>query len=564
MKFCIVGGRGRMGRLFEKIFTSKGHEVSIIGRGNYEELKKKVNDADITIISVPLSSASEVVRDIAGVISSEKLAVDFSSVMKGNLDAMRSMPCPCAFVHPLFGPDIDSLKNLNFITVPVRKGGRLEWFLNFLREEDSKIIHSTVEEHDRIMALVQGLAHFTSILFAKTLINKSPEEGKAEEFSTTLFRLKKNVLWKIFSQSSDMIANIQFKNDEFRELLKSHRKDFEELYDIVIHKDKEAFGRIFKEIAGRLQSKRMSRRVRVKKPVRNWDKEAIAVLGPAGSFTDAAYEFYLQKAGGSRKKVFVDTIPGIIIAVKEDRVKKGVIPIENSLQGTITETLDGISQNNLKIEKEIILPVHHCCAALSRNPPVERLFSHPQAFLQCSRFIRENYPEAKEISTLSTSEAFQIIKENELNDSLAIGPEIAAEKYGLKIVKRDIEDEKNNKTKFVAVSKNSCKDRGASGGNLKTSIAVYPFHERQGILFKLLSFFNDEKINLTKIESRPMKDELGRYIFYIDLDGSVTDEGVKRSLAGIRKEVGEVKMMGCYGMIVCSRDDLQKQAERGH
>jgi len=528
LKICIIGGRGQMGRLFEKIFLSKGHSVVIQGRQRYSELKDDVSSSDVIIVSVPLDVASKVIDDVSDVVSDDKLVVDFSSVMSKNVEAMECLDCESAFVHPLFGPGIDSLKNMNFAVVGLNKGQKLKWLVDFLKEEDANVVESTVDEHDAVMAVIQGLTHFNNLAFGKTLV----DEGlKDKGFETTLFRMNKRLVSRMFAQEPHVSENIQFMNDKVVDILCRHKKNLDEVYEIVKKKDNAEFERVFKGIASELAVK-SDMGVKVKKPVRKWDKDAVAVLGPRGSYTDAALE--------CDKKVYVDSISEVISAVGNGDVKLGVVPLENSIQGTVTEALDGINSSEVFIKESIVMPIHHCCAGLGGD--VDTVLSHPQAIQQCSKYISSKFHDAKVFHTLSTTEAFQKIKEKGLTNAVAIGPSIAASIYGLKIIDENVEDLSNNKTKFVVLSKEM-------GNGSVTSIVVLPFNEKQGILYKLLGCFDEGKINLTKIESRPVKDEFGVYLFYIDFDGDVSDSSVKKCLDKIKKEVGEVKILGSYDTV---------------
>jgi prephenate dehydratase/prephenate dehydrogenase len=530
MKISIIGGRGAMGRLFEKILLSKGHDVEILGRNNYSKLNKIIKWSDIIIISVPLDCASNVINDISKTVSSDKIVIDFSSVMQPNLEAMKKLNCNCGFVHPLFGPDISSLKNLNIVIVPVK--GNLNKFTNFLQEEDASIIKSSVKEHDKIMSVVQGLTHFNNMVFAKTLIDIKIPHTK---FYTTLFNMEKNMLDRMFSQLAHVSANIQFLNKYTKKSIEIYHKNFEKIKNIINNNDKESFIDEFNKISSEMSVQNQNNTIKIKKRIFN--KNSLAVLGPRGSFTDAAASLL------NLNKVYFDSISEIIKAVKDKKIKLGIIPIENSIHGTVVESLDGINHSNVKIIKAIIMPIHHCIATLPNHSTINTILSHPQALMQCSEYIKKNYPNAKLINTLSTTEAFQEVKEKQLLNAAVIGPTIATQIYGLDILKEDIENEKQNKTKFVVIS-TSYKNTG-----LKTSLVVIPNNEKQGILFNMLKYFAEEKINLTKIESRPLKNELGKYIFYIDIDGDVKDKKVKKAIKSISNNIGSIKILGSYNEI---------------
>jgi chorismate mutase/prephenate dehydratase len=307
----------------------------------------------------------------------------------------------------------------------------------------------------------------------------------------------------------------------------------------VKEKDMDRFNNMFTEVSDKIRPKINEKDIRLKKSIKKWDENAVAVLGPRGSFTDAACDMH----DIAEKKIFGENISEVIHAVKHGKVKAGILPIENSIQGTVTETLDGINYNNLHILKKVVIPIHHCCASLSaKRDDIKKIFSHPHAIMQCSNFIEKEFPNAKTINTLSTSEAFKKIKKQQLADAAAIGPEMAAKIYGLKIISNNIEDEKNNETEFVVISDIANPN---SEGNI-ISTMIRPFNEKQGILFKLMGIFDEGKINLTKIKSRPIKGELGKYLFYIDFEGNLEESRIKKALSRIKSEIGIIKVFGCF------------------
>jgi prephenate dehydratase len=230
--------------------------------------------------------------------------------------------------------------------------------------------------------------------------------------------------------------------------------------------------------------------------------------------------------------------------VNDGELDFGVIPIENSVQGSVVETIDGLYQNRLFIEQELIFPIKHCVAALSSEiapNAVEMVLSKDQALGQCSDYIRANFPNAKQIATTSTSQAFKKIAEEELVKAVAIGTVLAAEKYKLKVLAKNIQNKENNETKFILISKTFDVN---SKGQI-SSFVIVPKKDRPGLLFDILKNFKENNLNLSKIESRPSKFKLGTYVFYTDINGNFKDEAVIKSIAGIKKE-SDVIFLGSY------------------
>ncbi len=261
----------------------------------------------------------------------------------------------------------------------------------------------------------------------------------------------------------------------------------------------------------------------------------IGFLGPVGTFTEEAAALV------GNNLVAFDTILQVLDAVEKNEVDVGVVPIENSIEGPVGITLDLLVHDyDLKIKREIIIPVSH---NLLINPKtninnIEFVNSHMQALSQCRNFIESLNVVVN--ATPSTSAAAEMVKGN--NNSAAIGTKRAAEIYGLKIVETDIQDYKNNVTRFVVISK---KDHGQTG-NDKTSIVFSIVEDKPGGLYEILGLFADNNINLTKIESRPSKEKLGNYLFFVDLEGHRTDELIRYILNIIRSKVGYIKVLGSY------------------
>ncbi len=261
----------------------------------------------------------------------------------------------------------------------------------------------------------------------------------------------------------------------------------------------------------------------------------IGFFGPSGSFTEEAA---LTIEGDL---VAFYSIPEVFDAVCQDKVDFGVVPIENSIEGSVGITLDLLAHDyDLKIKNEIILPISH---NLLVNPntnldDIKIIYSHPQALSQCRKFIEGLNVITQ--SAPSTSAAAELIvgKKN----AAAISTTRAAQIYGLDIALKNIQDYKNNLTRFVVINK---QDHYRIGKD-KTSIVFSLPKDRAGGLYEILGEFARKNINLTKIESRPSKEKLGSYIFFVDLEGHREDPEIRNILNIIKSKVGYIKILGSY------------------
>ena len=217
------------------------------------------------------------------------------------------------------------------------------------------------------------------------------------------------------------------------------------------------------------------------------------------------------------------------------------MPIENSIEGPVGLTLDlMVHDYDLKIKREIIIPISH---NLLINPGAEiedikTVYSHIQALSQCRKFTQEMGVVVN--STPSTSAAAEMVKGKK--DSGAIGTRRAAEIYGLKIAAKNIQDYENNVTRFIVIDKNDYERTG----NDKTSIVFSILEDKPGGLYEILEVFAENNINLTKIESRPSKEKLGSYIFFVDFEGHRTDKQIGNILNIIRSKLEYIKVLGSY------------------
>jgi len=271
----------------------------------------------------------------------------------------------------------------------------------------------------------------------------------------------------------------------------------------------------------------------------------IAFLGPSGTFTEEALDKYigLNNLGGSVKKAPYSNIGEVIKSVDRGEVSEGIVPIENSLEGSVNITLDFLTfESEARIIREITVPIKHSLIG-KKNTSVEKIkkiISHPHATAQCKNYISTYLKNASIIAANSTAEAIKILKEEDSNIA-AIGTKTAAKIYGL-VIASDIEDNKDNKTRFVFIG-NRIQPRTGSD---KTSIVCFLKQDRPGSLYNILKEFADRNINLTRLESRPAKKNLGDYVFLIDLDGHLHDKDIYDAIDVLRKKVYLIKILGSY------------------
>lgn len=269
---------------------------------------------------------------------------------------------------------------------------------------------------------------------------------------------------------------------------------------------------------------------------------SIAYLGPRGTFTQEALEANLP--GQFEEEIPYATVPEVLLAAQSGQVDCGMVPIENSIEGAVSVTLDTLAfETDLLIEREVVHEVKH---RLLARPGVTRqqisgIVSHPQATAQCRGFLARWFPAAAVTAANSTAEAALAVSQSE-EPLGAIASELAAGIYGLEVLDRDLEDHALNVTRFVVAGRKKTHPTGSD----KTSIACFIRENRPGSLLEILQEFAARGVNLTKIESRPTKKVLGEYYFFIDIEGHVEDPEVAAAIGSLVGGLRELKLLGSY------------------
>lgn len=266
----------------------------------------------------------------------------------------------------------------------------------------------------------------------------------------------------------------------------------------------------------------------------------LAYLGPQGTYSEQAARDWDSDA----ILVPVDSIPSVASSVVSGDADEGVVPIENSIEGGVTFTLDLlIHDSNLSICGETVVTINQCLMAQSQIEfeAIKIVMSHPQSLGQCREFLRENLSKAELIASLSNSAAVQEMMKSDASTA-AISSKRAAEIYGADILMENVEDRPNNETRFVILSH---VDRERTGSDM-TSLCFEYQDDSPGILSQSLREFASRNINLVKIESRPNKKNLGRYVFLADIEGHRSDSPVAEALEALRAQVSMMKVLGSY------------------
>jgi len=265
----------------------------------------------------------------------------------------------------------------------------------------------------------------------------------------------------------------------------------------------------------------------------------VAYLGPVATFTHLAS---IKKFGSSVEYIPVNSITEVFLEVQKGRANYGVVPIENSIEGAVSHTLDMFIDSDLKICSEISLEIsHNLLGVQKRSPAILRIYSNPQVFGQCRLWLEAHLPKAELVEMSSTAKAAELAKKD--TNSACIASILAAKEYGLRVLAKSIEDYSYNVTRFLVIGTAEPNPTAHD----KTSI-MFSVKDKVGALHDMLVPFKKNKINLTKIESRPSKKKAWDYYFYVDMEGHYRDAAVKKALKGLEKNAKFLKILGSYPM----------------
>jgi len=263
----------------------------------------------------------------------------------------------------------------------------------------------------------------------------------------------------------------------------------------------------------------------------------VAYLGPPATHTHLACFDYFGSSVQTQPK---ESIQEVFEAVEKRKANYGVVPVENSTEGSVNQTLDRLIGSEAMICGEVVIHVsHHLLSQSGRPEDIRRITSHPSALEQCRTWLRKNFPQVEVAETASTARAAEMATESP--KTAAIASSLAAHLYGLKVVESQIEDYLNNYTRFLVIGLQTSPRTGRDKTSMLFSISHAP-----GSLYQALKPFSEKGINLTKIESRPMKGKPWEYIFFVDIEGHATDPRVREVMAELEQNALFLKLLGSY------------------
>lgn len=547
----IIGGTGKMGQWFKSFFETQHIVVLISGRNTTVSTKELVTKADIIIVCVPIAKTQDVLKEIAPLLHKEQLLTDFTSFKVMPLETMKKTKAATLGMHPLFGPSATRDQKLKIVFCHQKDNAYVSFLKDLFIQQGIEVIKLSAEEHDYQMAYIQAFTHAMNLLYAKIIFEQ--ENMLENKLLTPIFALQSLVMGRVLHQDLGLMSDIQFYNPYFVPVLEAFIEQAKNLATIIEKEDEKGFIQMFtqeKALAknfsnfSTLQTNKILQQVHAtdivvptKIPVVNLTASAkIAFLGPEGTFSHQAATMVFPKA--TQQKKAYGTFFDIFKAVLNNDVDCAIVPAENSIEGTVRETLDYLIDFSVNVAGSVDLPIQQ--QLLSKEKKLSDIYtviSHPQALAQCKLWLQNNLPNAKRQSALSTTAELV----NPQKGYGYIASTLAAKQYNLAILAKNIEDNKANTTKFYIITKKPIKISGITNQKTLLFLTVY---NRVGILRDILDVFAKNDINLSKLESRPSKERLWDYHFFIEADKPSTNASLTKALTELEIYCPIIRVLG--------------------
>ena len=346
-----------------------------------------------------------------------------------------------------------------------------------------------------------------------------------DELRSQIDRLDDQILTLLVNRAELVHQIGQLKKDAGLEIYSPERE--EQLLQTLVERNK---GRLQPQSIRAVYREIMSASIAVEKSI------AIAYLGPEATWTHQAAR---EKFGASVQYLPQSNIGEVFEAVSRRAADYGVVPVENSTEGAVVHTLDMFMDFDLQICAQLLLKIENHLLGRGPRESITRLYSHPQVFGQCREWLRREMPTVEKLEVSSTTRAAELASQEP--GAAALAGRMAAEVYNLPILARAVQDRPDNTTRFLIIGHQSCPRTGHD----RTSL-MFGLRDQPGALFAALSPFQELKISLTKIESRPSRRKAWEYFFFVDMEGHQEDEKVVAAVAQLRQHCGVVKILGSY------------------
>lgn len=532
-KIHIVGGTGAMGSWLRTFLESLKFSVTVSDEKiSPKDLEKK----DIVFISVPIKIAPKIILEIAEKTKKDSLLVDLSSIKSETSKALKNCRRDALSLHFLFGPQVSSLKNQKIVFQNFGSPEISGELLKLFEEEGAQIIDMDEKKHDFAMAHIQSLTHFINLSFAQIL--EDNKIGIKGEVSTPIFLSQLSLSLRVLSQNPRLIQEIQTLNPQFLKVLEDFLSVQKDMINKIRNKNSHDLEKQINKLQINLKSfSGVAQKTQDIKNVKTKIKNLkIGCLGPEGTFSNqAVLKLFDEK---SNQIIYAENIYGLFENLEKGKTDLIVAPAENTIEGAVRETLDLLMDTDMRIIGKIDLEISQCLLSKGRSlKEIKKVISHPQALNQSRDFLNEYMANVIIESSPSTIASVAELKNPEI---AIIGPELAAKTYKLNVLKKDIQNSKNNTTRFYIISKKDILNLK----NRTKSLLFLSVFNRVGILRDILSIFADLSINLNRIESRPSKEKNWDYYFFIEIELTDEDSRFNQAINILKQYCPKILVLG--------------------
>ncbi len=560
-----------MGAYFADYFKKAGYKVIVSDSKTKLTNKELASKADIVIISVPIGITEKIIKEVAPLIKKEGAIMDLTSLKEFPVKAMLKAKCEVIGLHPLFS-HTNPLPGQTVIACPARSKIWYPWIKRFLEEKGANVKELSPKEHDKIMAVIQALVHFADIAFGHALKSIKIPISDYLKYATPSSELKIAFAARLLEQDPDLYANIQIQNPHTKKILGQYLRSMEKLFEIDTRKDTRAFKKYFASASAYLNEyktkafedtnyliyailERRQRAADIKskksKIGAGAKKYELAVLGPRFTFSDLAATQYQKKSNYTGNPLYAGSIAEVFELVKKGKALRGIVPLENLINGTVRETYDSLFEEKVHIERKFFLPIKHSLVALGgvKTKDIDTISSHAQALAQCKTYLKKRFKSVNLVGSPSTLAAYGKMKGENDRHTAVIIPSKIAKILQCNIIAEDIGDIDSNKTSFIVIKKGKTPLRAPSKNTsekYETAVAFYFDKDKPGSLFKILEDFAAAHINLNKIESRPIKTDPGNYVFFLNFENGIANKSAQSLLKKIERKVSCLKILGSY------------------
>ncbi len=547
----IIGGTGGLGARFARFFEENFPGVEVVVSGRETEITNKniVQKCDLVIFAVPIDQTLEVMTQLVPASREDQIWMDFTSIKTQPVKSMLASKAQVCGAHPLFGP-MPHIEGQTFIYCPERiEASSLESVLEFFQAFD--LVELSPKEHDDLMGIVQCASHFSDMVMAEAIKNSGFDFSKVWQVSSPSYRLKLEVMGRMFAQNPNLYADIAIQNlsgsgatesfikaaQDLGTKVKAGNRDF--MINNFVQSRKFLTPQFCAQAYENSQNFLAAYSVDLEaKKVSSLEKKGdLAVFGEPHSHTDEVAESLFD----GESKIYFKNIFRLFEALQNGQVQKGIVPYENSYEGSVFEVIDELfDHRDIAITQITSRPISQNLMMVEggKREYIETIFSHPQALAQSKQFLRAHCPRAELNQMASTSTAARKVSQAQNKTWAAIGSQTLAQDLGLTIVASDISPE-DNETRFVVIEKNPPITKTQN-----TAFVFWFNKDRSGNLAEVLQYFSVAGINLTKLDSRRAEEAYGGFVFFVDAEVSWDQfKNIEEDLASM---VAGMRVLGGY------------------